>query len=405
MEAKTKILEGIRVLEFGWAVVGPLTCSWLGGYGAEVIKVETQTRPDIIRSMTPFVRDKFHIDNSIFFGRENASKYSVSLNLKHPEGLALARRLAAVSDIVLDSYTAGVMDKYGLGYGDLRRINPGLIMLSSCMYGQTGALRAMPGYGVPLTAVSGLTYLCGWPDRQPCGPYGAYTDYVVPRFNMLALAAALDHRRRTGQGVFIDASQFEASVQFMAPALLDHHANGRTAQRMGNASPEAAPHGVYPCAGRDAWCAIAVTDQDEWAGFRQALGDPDWCREERFANPAGRKAAEAELDALVSAWTASRQAREVMDVMGRHGVPAGVLNTGQDLGEDPQLRHDGYYHALTHPVMGQVEYPEHAIDFSEASQEVWRSPCLGEHTELICKKVLGLNDQEFARLQADNVFT
>ncbi len=402
--AAKKILEGIRIVEFGWAVVGPLTCSWAGNYGAEVIKIETSTRPDIIRSMTPFVNDKYDLDNSVFFGRENASKYSLSLNLKHPEGIALARELIKKSDIVLDSYTAGVMDKYGLGYPDLKRINPGIIMLSSCMYGQTGALKSMPGYGVPLTAVSGLTNLCGWPDRPPTGPYGAYTDYVVPRLNLLALVAALDRRERTGQGTYLDASQFEGSVQFMAPALLDYEANGRVAARMGNAAACGAPHGVYACQGADRWCAIAVLEPAQWEGFRAALGQPDWTDDPRFATAESRLANQEELDRRVGEWTREREAQAVMDLMQRHGVAAGVLNTGEDLGRDPQLAHDGYYHRLAHPVMGDIEYPEHSISFSEARQEVWPSPCLGQHTEWVCKQILGLDDARFASLRADNVF-
>ena len=156
-----KIFEGIRIVEFGWAVVGPLTTSWAGNYGAQVIKVESETRPDIIRSMTPFVGDRVDMNNSLFFGRENASKYSIALNLKHPEGVNLAKRLVAKSDVVVESYTAGVMDRYGLGYDELKKIRSDIIMLSSCMYGQTGSLRAMPGYGVPLTAISGLTGTLG----------------------------------------------------------------------------------------------------------------------------------------------------------------------------------------------------------------------------------------------------
>ena len=167
---EVQIFDGIRIIEFGWAVVGPLTTSWAGSYGARVIKVETKTRPDIIRSMTPFKDDRVNLDNSLFFGRENANKMSISLNLKHPEAVRLAKDLVRKSDVVLDSYTAGVMDRYGLGYEDLKALKPDIIMLSSCMYGQTGKLRSMPGYGVPLTAISGLTFLCGVARSTAHGP-------------------------------------------------------------------------------------------------------------------------------------------------------------------------------------------------------------------------------------------
>ncbi|MBU1156022.1 MAG: CoA transferase, partial [Proteobacteria bacterium] len=364
MEKQTAILEGVRMVEFGWAVVGPLTTSWAGGFGAEVIKVETRTRPDIIRSMTPFKDDKVNLDNSLFFGRENASKKSIALNLKHPQGKELALRLVATADVVLDSYTAGVMAKWGLGYKDLVKVKPDLIMLSSCMYGQTGALRSMPGYGVPLTAISGLTYHCGWPDRKPCGPYGSYTDYLVPRLNLLAIVSALDHRRRTGQGVYLDAAQLEASVQFVAPALLNYALTGRVAQRAGNRDSEAAPHGVYPCAGKDRWVAITVMEDRQWKGLVHAMGSPEWALDPELERLEGRLAQGEELDRRIAQWTESREDHEVMELLQALQVPAGVANDGRDLGGNPQLVYDRYFSRREHPVMGQVDYAAHSLEFS-----------------------------------------
>ena len=400
----TQIFSGIRMIEFGWAVVGPLTTSWAGGYGAQVIKVETRTRPDIIRSMTPFKNDRVHLDNSLFFGRENANKLSISLNLKHPKAVQLARDLVAVSDVVLDSYTAGVLSRYGLGYDDLKQIKPDIIMLSSCMYGQTGKLRSMPGYGVPLTAISGLTYLCGWPDRQPTGPYGSYTDYLVPRFNLLAIAAALDYRRRTGEGVYLDAAQLESSVQFVAPALLDFQANGRTPCRNGNRDERGAPHGVYRCAGQEEWIAISVMTEDQWGGFCRAIGHPAWAQQPEFETLAARKEHEERLDHLVGMWAAEQNAREAMETLQAHGVPAGVANNGKELGEDPQLVHDRYFARFRHPEMGEVDYAPHSMTFSHSPQRLGRSPCLGEHTETICREILGLSQEMFDQLKDEGVF-
>ncbi len=399
-----QIFKGVRMVEFGWAVVGPLTTSWAGGYGAEVIKVETRTRPDIIRSMTPFKNDRVNLDNSLFFGRENANKLSLALNLKHPKGVALARNLISLSDVVLDSYTAGVMEKYGLGYADLKKVKPDIIMLSSCMYGQTGKLRSMPGYGVPLTAISGLTYLCGWPDRQPTGPYGSYTDYLVPRFNLLAIAAALDHRRRTGEGVYLDAAQLESSVQFVSPSLLDYQANGHAAERAGNRDSRGAPHGVYRCRGKEKWIAISVMNQTHWKGFCEALENPSWTKLSAFENPALRKENEETLDEHVGSWTKGRDAREIMEILQSHGVPAGVANTGQDLGNDPQLLHDDYYRRLSHPEMGEMDYAAHSITFSRSPQKMKPSPLLGEHTEKICREILGLDGETFLELKHEGVF-
>ena len=400
----TQIFDGIRIIEFGWAVVGPLTTSWAGGYGAQVIKVETKTRPDIIRSMTPFKNDRVHLDNSLFFGRENANKMSMLLNLKHPEAVHLAKDLVSKSDVVLDSYTAGVMGKYGLGYENLKTLKPDIIMLSSCMYGQTGKLRSMPGYGVPLTAISGLTYLCGWPDRQPTGPYGSYTDYLVPRFNLLAIASALDYRRRTGEGIYLDAAQLESSVQFMAPALLDCQANSHISRRAGNRDQAGAPHGVYRCRGKEQWVAISVMTQIQWEGFCRALGHPSWTLLPEFESFAVRKEHEEKLDQRVTAWTSERGARETMEILQAEDVPAGVANNGRDLEEDPQLVHDAYFTRLSHPEMGEVHYAPHSITFSRCPQRIKRSPCLGEHTEKICKEILGLNRETFDQLKREGVF-
>lgn len=401
---KEKILTGIRIVEFGWAVVGPLTTSWAGGYGAEVIKIETKTRPDVIRTMTPYKDDRVNLNNSLFFGRENANKYSLGLNLKHPEGLKIVKRLVAASDCVLDSYTSGVMDGYGLGYKDLIQIKPDIIMISSCMYGQTGALRSMPGYGVPLTAISGLTSLCGWSDRPPTGPYGSYTDYLVPRMNLLAIMSALDYRRRTGKGIYIDAAQLESSVQFVAPALLEYEANQEIFIRCGNSARQAAPHGVFPCRGEDRWCAISIFTEDEWHGFCAALGHLSWTKKPEFASLAERKKNEADLNRLIAEWTSQYEDRWIMIQMQNHGVPAGVANNGQDLGTDPQLTFSRYYRRLEHPEMGSVDYAPHSIEFSESAQEIFRSPCLGEHTEYVCKKIIGLSDEEFAKYSEEGLF-
>lgn len=399
-----KILEGIRIIEFGWAVVGPLTTSWAGGYGAQIIKIESKTRPDIIRTMTPYKDDKVDLNNSLFFGRENANKFSLALNLKIPEGVEIAKRLVARSDIVLDSYTAGVMARSGLGYAVLKEVKPDIIMLSSCMYGQTGSLRSMPGYGVPLTAISGLTYLCGWPDRPPTGPYGSYTDYLVPRLNLLAMVSALDYRRQTGQGIFIDAAQLESSVQFVAPVLLDYTANQQITKRSGNLSDRAVPHDVFRCRGKDRWCAITVFTEEEWQGFCEAIGNPPWTKTQAFSTFEARKRNEPELNRLVAEWTRNQEAEWVMIQMQRHGVSAGVANNGQDLGNDPHLKDQHYYRRLDHPEMGAVDYAPHSIEFSKSPQEIFRSPCLGEHSEHIAKTIIGLSDKEFQTYSAMGVF-
>lgn len=391
------ILEGIRIVEFGMAVVGPLTCSWAGNYGAEVIKVETVTRPDHLRTMNPLKDDKPGINGSYYFSRDNASKYSVTINLRRKGGVKLAKRLIGRSDIVVESYTSGVMEKYGLGFRELEKIKPDIIMLSSCMFGQTGELRSMPGYGVTLTAMSGISYLCGWQDRMPTGPYGSYTDYLVPRFNLLAIVSALDYRSRTGRGIYIDAAQVEAALQFVGPPLLDYQANGRIAERNGNEDPFAVPHGVFPCKGEDRWCAIAVFNEEQWKAFCKAVGSPKWTLDAKFDDFESRKRNEDELNKLVAEWTVGLRAEDVMVLMQGSGVPAAVVNTGKDLENDAQFQHWNYFVELEHPILGQVKYPKHSIEFSNHPQIVMRSPCIGEHTEYVCKKIIGISDEDFKK--------
>ena len=199
----------------------------------------------------------------------------------------------------------------------------------------------------------------------------------VPRFNLLAIAGALDYRRRTGEGLYLDAAQLESSVQFVAPILLDYQANGHISHRDGNRDSGGAPHGVYRCRGKEQWIAISVMDEKQWAGFCRVLDHPSWIASPEFESVAARKAHEKALDQRVTAWTSERDGVEIMKVLQAEGVPAGVVNNGEDLGEDPQLTHDGYFSRLPHPEMGDVDYAPHSITFSRSPQRIKRVPLFG----------------------------
>lgn len=398
------ILEGIRVVDFTWAALGPTTCDYLAVYGAEVIKIESQSRPDLWRIVSPFAGDKPGLDRAGLFATANVQKYSMALDLKHSSGLDIAKRLIARADIVVESYRPGAMARFGLAYEDLVKIKPDIVMLSTCMYGQSGPLAQLPGFGLTLTAASGISSLTGWPDRTP-QPSGEYTDFVAPRFNVLALMGALDYRRRTGKGQYLDISQMEASLHFMAPVLMDYSVNGREAVRMGNRSTSATPHGVYRCKGEDSWCAIAVTDDAEWEALCGVLNQPDWISDARFGTLPARMRNTDELDRLIEKWTAGRRAEDVMELMQKAGIPAGVAESGEQLDADPQLKHRHYYWALDHPEMGRMSYSGMPINFSETPYSITRgAPCLGEHTEYICTEILKMSGEEFALLLNDGVF-
>ncbi len=396
-------LEGIKVVGFTWAITGARTTRTLCDYGAEVIRIEGVTMPDPHRPAGPF-RDMLPgVNRGGMFNQDNSGRLSVALNLTHPRGIEIARQLVARADIVMENFAGGVMERMGLGYQELKKVKPNIIMLSSCMQGQTGPYANHPGYGYHLTALSGISHITGWPDREP--PWlGPYTDYIAPHFNVLAILAALDYRRRTGKGQHFDLSQYENGVHFLSPIILDYVINGRVANRMGNRSSYAAPHGAYRCRGEDRWCAIAVFSDEEWQRFTTVISQLSLASDSRFATLSARQENEDELDRLVEEWTVSHSAEEVMHLMQAAGVAAGVLQTGEDLLEnDPQLRHRHSFWELDHPEVGEHRVPGPAFKLSKSSYEVRRAPLLGEHNEYALKELLGMPDDEIAELVIEGV--
>jgi crotonobetainyl-CoA:carnitine CoA-transferase CaiB-like acyl-CoA transferase len=282
-------------------------------------------------------------------------------------------------------------------------VNPSIVMLSTSMNGQTGPRRNFSGFGSGLAGLTGFVELTGWPDRTPCTPYGAYTDFVAQRFCGTALAAALDHRRRTGEGQFIDVSQYEAAAQFLAPFLLDAEVNGRVLSRNGNRDLNAAPHGIFRCRdqdGLDRWVAIAVETDAQWSAFVRRIGAPPWTSEPRFATLAGRKANEDELEALVGAWTAGKTAAEVFERL-QPEVPAAPVATNLDLLDDPQLRHRGYLHTLHHAVVGDIPYEgSQAIASATPAYPRKAAPAFGADTVQVLREFLGYGADEIEALIA-----
>lgn len=396
-----KPLEGIKVIDFTWAAVGPLTVKTLADYGAEVIKLEGRSRPSNMRVIGPFKDNTVGLDRSGTFNQWETGKLSVAINLKKPKGVELAKKFVAWADVVVESMAGGVMKRMGLGYDELKKVNPDIIMLSTCMMGQTGPQSSQPGYGNPLTALAGFNYIAGWPDREPAGLW-AYTDFISPHFNTLAILAALEYRRRTGKGQYIDIAQYETSIQFMTPAILDYVVNGRTASRMGNRCDYAAPHGVYPCLGDDRWCTIAIFNDEEWNAFVNVIGHSEWTGDPRFATLMARKDNEDELDKLIGEWTINCPPEEIMTLLQSAGVEAGVVENAEDLQEnDPQLKHRHLYWRLEHPDIGEYTAPRTVFTLSKSPCSVERAPLLGEHNEYALKKILDLSDEEVSELVID----
>ena len=274
-------------------------------HGATVVRVESRSRPDFLRTYGMGPGNPCGLEGSDMFDALNVGKLSITLNLKHPEGVALAKRLVHWADAVAENFAPRAMRSFGLDYASMVTEKPDLVMVSSCLQGQTGPHKDYPGFGGQGSALGGYNLLTGWPDREPVGPYGTITDSLAPRFVASALAAGLLYRRRTGRGVHLDVSQVEAAVYSLTPWVLDYDVNGHVGSRQGNRSDRAVPHGAFACAGEDRWVAIAVWDDGDWERLARALGlDADTTR--RFATFEARAAAIDDVEALVSAWTASR---------------------------------------------------------------------------------------------------
>lgn len=392
-------LSGLKVLDFMWVMAGPASTRVLADYGATVVKVESASPMDLVRVLPPFYGGAPGPENSASFGSLNAGKLSLSLDLRDPAARDVIHDLVRWADVVTDSFSAGAMKTLGFDYESLRQINPDLITLSSCLFGQTGPLSAMSGYGTMGAAVAGLVQPTGWPDRAPCGPFGPYTDWLAPRFTLPTLLAALDHRRRTGQGQQIDQAQAESSLHFMAPALLDYAANGRGIDRVANADPHMSPHGVYPVDGDDEWLAVAVRDDDDWRGLCAALERPDLGGDARLATLEGRRAHAAEVDEAIAQWTRERGGSEAERILQQAGVPAHVVVHGERVADEPQFH--GHFVEAPHALHGRVLVESTRFSLSRTPARIERAgPTLGQDTDRVLREVLGYDDERIASLRA-----
>ena len=389
-------LEGVKVADFSWIGVGPITAKVLADHGASVVHIETESPVDRLRMVGPFKDNIAGINRCQFFGAFNTSKMSINLRLKEHGGNAIARQLLAWCDVALDSFTAGTMNGLGLGYEVACELNPSIIMASTCLLGQTGYAARVSGYGYHAAAVSGFYEITGWDDRSPGGPFNAYTDTVAPRFLASTLLAALDHRRRTGQGQFIDQAQMESALHFIAPELLEVQRSGVSARRNGNFAPDAFPHDAYECAGEDQWCAVAIENDEQWHALCKVLGNPSWVTSimDTFE---GRRAASECIDQEITKFSQTHEPRALMELLQASGVPAGMVQRSSDHQLDPQFAHRSFFRHLEHPEMGVVPYEGHQFTISGYDNGPrFPAPCIGEHTYEVLQSILGFNDDQIA---------
>ena len=386
------ILHNIRILDFTWVLAGPYATRLLADFGAEVIKVQP---------LLPEADDGF---GRGYYNTWNRNKLGITLDLDKPEGVAVARRLAGISDAVVESFTPRVMANWGLDYESLREVKPDIIMLSMSTMGATGLWRDYAGFGPTVQAFSGMTYLTSFPGRPPLGPGFSYADHVAGLVAALALLGALEYRRETGEGQYLDVSQVEAMASLSGSAVPGCTAGGGGLEPVGNSSSEAAPHGVYRCKGDDRWCAIAVSDDSQWRGFKRALGNPAWAGDGRFATLAGRLENADELDRLVGEWTREHTAGEVMALLQREGVAAGVVQDARDLANDPQLKGRGFFIELDYPELGRTISDATPIRLPRTPARYRRAaPLPGQDNGYVYRKLLGMSEDELAGLEGRGV--
>jgi crotonobetainyl-CoA:carnitine CoA-transferase CaiB-like acyl-CoA transferase len=399
--SKPRPLAGVRVADFTWVWAGPHCTQQLAHLGAEVIRVESTARPCVTRMLPPFADFEPGPNRSGYFNQYNQGKRSLTLDLKHPDGLEVARRLCAASDVVVENFAAGVMDRIGLGYDVLQRLRPDVVMISLSGYGATGPDHDKVSYGPAQVPLSGMSSLTGYRDHPPMHVGVSYGDPTAGLHGAVAVLAALLHRTRTGSGQHIDLSQWETSIVVLADALITQQFTGRPPARDGNRQPHMAPHGVFPAAGDDRWIAIAAEDDAAWSRLAVLMGRPELAGEPRFATLAARQLNEDALEEIVGTWTATHEPDALTARLQGAGVAAHTVATNRDLAESAHLEAAGAFSRHPHPEVGQRQHLGQPWRTSRlASRAPAAAPCAGADTDDVLRTVCGYDDLAIARLRA-----
>lgn len=403
---KPRFLQGIRFADLTWAGAGPFSTKIFSDFGAEVIKIESATRLDSVRTGGPFKDRQYGVNRSGYFASRNTGKKSLVLDLKSEEGRRLVFDIIRKSDVISNNFGPGAMNRMGLSYEAVRAAKPDIVYLSMPMYGEAGPRAELLGVGMTISAVTGLMWSTGYRADDPVGPGTHYPDHAAnPYHAAFAVLAALRRKRLTGEGMKIDLSQVESTINFIGTAVTECAMTGQDRPQLGNGSAEAAPHNIFRCAGEDAWVAIAVTNDGEWQALAHIVGGEGLANDPHFTTASDRVVRRDELERLVSGWTATRAAEEAAVTLRNAGVPAALVANSRHLIEiDPQLAARGYWQRVDHPELGNSLYasPPYRIDGERV--ELARPPLLGEHNRDILTGLLGLDAQEIDRLEAAGVF-
>ena len=405
MSSSLNFLRGIRIADFTWAGAGPFCTKVFSDFGAEVIKVESSSRVDPVRSGGPYKDGIPGINRSGYFASRNSGKKSISLDLKSEEGKKLALRLIQESDVVTNNFGPGVMQRLGLGYDDVKKIKPDIIHLSMPMYGQEGPLASLLGVGMTISAVSGLLWLTAYGPNDPVGPGTHFPDHAAnPYHAAFAILGALRYRRQTGRGMRIDLAQVESTINFVGPAVVEYGTTGQEPVQTGNRSVADAPHNLFKCSGDDAWCAIAVQDNDQWLALATVMQNTELLQDQTLQNSENRLKRIDDIEARVASWVATQTAADVVQILQQAGVPSSIVARSKDLLTDnPHLAERGYWQQIDHPEVGETTFtsPPYLIDGKRL--ELKRPPLIGEHTEMVLRDILGCDTQEIARLKAEGI--
>ena len=408
-----RALGALRICDFTGQLAGAGATKWLAAFGAEVIRIEDPVKQgtwDILRMMPPFVDERRGVDFGGGFNNHNVEKLGITLNLRTEKGRELLYEIVKRSDVVAENFAAGVLAKMGLSYERMKELRPDIIYVSNCGFGQVGPYASFKTWGPIVQAVSGLTFSSGLPDHEPAGWGYSFMDHTGAYYMAMAILLALLHRQRTGEGQWVDLSCTDAGLTLHGPALLDWTVNGRPLRRPGSPHsnrsehPARAPHGIYPAAGDDEWVAIACRSDAEWRALAGAVGEA-WAHEPRYAALAGRLAAQDALDAQLAAWTRGRTKAAAAAALNAAGVPAApVAKPAERVDHDPATAAFGLWPTVRHSKMGDVRVDGMPVHLSKTDWALRQgAPCLGEHTEAVLGRLLGLSPDDVAKLRAEGV--
>lgn len=398
-------LEGLRVMDLGQFIAAPFCTLWMAWLGAEVIAVESGGRMTA-RGAPPFAAGHYGNPNaSGYFNTLYAGKKSCALDLGSAAGRDVAFRLASVSDVMIDNFSTGVMEKLGLGYDAVAEANPGLIVVSNGAFGRSGPMKDTRGLHSTVNLFSGVADVTGYADGAPRILGGVVPDPLSGIYAHFAILAALHHRDRTGQGQYIDLAMYEAMMSLIPEAVIDYSMNQTEPRRIGNRDRLMAPHGHYPCFDHDTWLALSIRDNDMWLAFCEATGRPDLAQDPRFTTPTARVQNVADLDREVEAWSRRQTVGAAVDLLQLAGIAAGPVLRSDELFENEQLKARGMVVAPDHPIAGA--HPQLGLPWQMDSlrAEYRRAPLLGEHTHEIITGLLGMSEAEYDHLHEAGVLT